>query len=63
MDGDRKFLRALCQQPQHGFEILPVHKDRLAVVAALDDVVRIIGKREAGQTGHGGLQDKELSSF
>jgi hypothetical protein len=29
-------------------------KDRLAVVAALNDVVRVAGKRQTGQAGHEG---------
>ena len=48
-----EFLGRFGQQRQHGFKVLPVCEDGLAVVSALDDVVRVTRQRQAGQAGHG----------
>ena len=53
VDGHLKLARLLFEQGQHGLEVRPVHKDRLAVVAALDDVVRVAGQSQSGQASHG----------
>ena len=34
-------------------------KDRLAIIAALDDVLRLAGDDVAGKTGHGGVRSRE----
>jgi hypothetical protein len=42
----------LTQQRQHFFPVSVITHDGLAVIAALDDVVRISGDGEAGLAGH-----------
>jgi hypothetical protein len=51
---DRHFEGARMFKPQiqQPLAVLVVTHDGLAVVAALDDVVRVAGNSEAGQTGH-----------
>ena len=48
-------LMGLCTVSQQADETLPVgiiEHDGLAVVAALDDVVRMAGEQQAGKSGH-----------
>jgi hypothetical protein len=43
------------QQTQHALAVGGVAKNVLPVVAAQDDVVRVVGEGEAGQAGHAGM--------
>ena len=63
MDRDRKLMCVFGQKRHHGCEILGVRKDHLAVVAALNDVVRVAGKRETGQAGYGEVLNKETRAI
>ena len=53
-----ELFRTLHQQCQHAFKVVPVNEDGLAVVATLDDVVRVTGQGQAGLAGHGKLQKR-----
>ena len=44
--------RMLDQQRPHELPVRGIQEDRLAVVAALDDVVRVASEGEAGKAGH-----------
>jgi hypothetical protein len=48
----------VCQRTlaQHGEKVLPIlviDNDGLAIVAALDDVMRLAGQHQPGESGHG----------
>jgi hypothetical protein len=53
MDGHFESLRMLLPQRQQSLTVGIIADDRLAVIAALDDVVRVSGNGEAGLAGHG----------
>jgi hypothetical protein len=53
MDGHLESLRMLLPQRQQSLAVRVVANDGLAVIAALDDVVRVSGNGEAGLAGHG----------
>ena len=54
LDRHAEFLRVVTQQVEQHPVIRRRREDGLAVVAALDDVVRVAGECEAGKTGHEG---------
>ena len=53
MDGHLESLRMLLPQGQETLTVGVITHDGLAVIAALDDVVRVSGNGEAGLAGHG----------
>jgi predicted regulator of Ras-like GTPase activity (Roadblock/LC7/MglB family) len=53
VDRDAVELRALAQELQEAAMVIVVAEDGLVVVAALEDVVRLVGQDEAGLAGHG----------
>jgi hypothetical protein len=52
MNGHLKSLRMLLPQSQQTLTVGIVSHDGLAVIAALDDMVRVSGNGEAGLAGH-----------
>ena len=53
VNGDVKLFGVVIQQIQQRLVVQPGSKNRLAVVTALDDVVRVARDGEAGEAGHG----------
>lgn len=54
LDRHAEFLRVVSQQVEQRLVVRGGRENRLPVVAALDDVVRVAGECEAGKTGHEG---------
>ncbi len=52
-----ELARVLGQHRQKQLVIGVAREDRLAVVAALDDVVRVARDGQTGKTGHGSIGD------
>jgi hypothetical protein len=61
MDGHLESLRMLLPQRQQTLAVCIVAHDGLAVIATLNDVVRVSGNGEAGLAGHGKLQEENAS--
>jgi hypothetical protein len=61
MDGHLESLRMLLPQRQQTLTVRIVAHDVLAVIAALNDVVRVSGNGEAGLAGHGELPEENAS--
>jgi hypothetical protein len=61
MDGHLECLRMLLPQRQKTFAVRIVTHDGLAVVATLDNVVRVSGNGEAGLAGHRKLPEENAS--
>jgi hypothetical protein len=61
MDRHLEGASMLVPEVQQALTVLVVAHDGLAVVAALDDVVRVAGNGEAGKAGHGTFLEAGLS--
>jgi hypothetical protein len=52
MHGDGIKARTFLQPAEEALVILLLAEDQLAVVAALDDMVRLVGQDESGKASH-----------
>jgi hypothetical protein len=59
MDRHLEGLRMLEPQGQQALAVSVITHDGLAVIAALDDMVRVSGNGEAGLAGHGLVRKSE----